>query len=63
MFPDDMSAEEKEATREATLVKQADCPESMARAVQFLIENDFVTGVCLPVDGGRSIFAPTLARS
>jgi hypothetical protein len=21
----------------------------------FLVENDFVTGVCLPVDGGRSI--------
>jgi pteridine reductase len=30
----------------------------VAGAVQFLIENDFVTGVCLPVDGGRTVFAP-----
>jgi pteridine reductase len=26
--------------------------------VLFLIDNDFVTGVCLPVDGGRTVFAP-----
>ena len=29
----------------------------IAHAVQFLCENDFVTGVCLPVDGGRTIYA------
>ena len=28
-----------------------------AQAVMFLVENPFVTGVCLPVDGGRTIFA------
>ncbi len=33
-------------------------PEHVAQAVQFLLENDFVTGVCLPVDGGRSIYSP-----
>jgi NAD(P)-dependent dehydrogenase (short-subunit alcohol dehydrogenase family) len=27
----------------------------VAHAVLFLLENDFVTGVCLPVDGGRTI--------
>jgi NAD(P)-dependent dehydrogenase (short-subunit alcohol dehydrogenase family) len=27
----------------------------VAHAVLFLVENDFVTGVCLPVDGGRTI--------
>jgi hypothetical protein len=26
-------------------------------AVMSLVENDFITGVCLPVDGGRSIWA------
>jgi len=26
--------------------------------VLFLIDDDFVTGVALPVDGGRTIFAP-----
>ena len=29
----------------------------MAAAVLYLVDNDFVTGVCLPVDGGRTIFA------
>ena len=24
----------------------------------FFLDNDFVTGVCLPVDGGRTVFAP-----
>jgi len=33
-------------------------PENIARAVLFFVDNDFVTGVCLPVDGGRTIFAP-----
>lgn len=32
-------------------------PEQIAHAAQFLCENDFVTGVCLPVDGGRAIYA------
>ena len=27
-------------------------------AVLFFIDSPFVTGVCLPVDGGRTIFAP-----
>ncbi|MGB7328998.1 MAG: oxidoreductase, partial [Rubripirellula sp.] len=39
------------------LVGRIGTPEHVAHAVQFLCENDFVTGVCLPVDGGRSIFA------
>lgn len=30
-------------------------PDNVAHAVEFLLENDFVTGVCLPVDGGRTI--------
>ena len=30
-------------------------PEHVAQAVVFLVENDYVTGVCLPVDGGRTI--------
>lgn len=42
----------------STLVGRVGTPENVAHAVQFLCENDFVTGVCLPIDGGRSIFAP-----
>jgi len=58
MFPAEMSAAERQETIAATLVQQADCPESVARAVEFFIDSQFVTGVCLPVDGGRTIFAP-----
>ena len=55
MLPDDMGAEERERVISATLVKREGRPEHVAHAVMFLIENDFVTGVCLPVDGGRRI--------
>lgn len=43
---------------QSTLAKRIGTPEDVAAAVAFLCENTFVTGVCLPVDGGRGIFAP-----
>jgi len=57
MFPPDTSDAECQQLVDSTLTKSGNCPESIAQAVQFLISNSFVTGVCLPVDGGRSIFA------
>lgn len=42
----------------ASLTGEIGSPEAIAHAVQFLCENDFVTGVCLPVDGGRMVYAP-----
>ena len=57
MFPPDSSEAERQAMVESTLTKTANCPESVAQAVNFFIRNKFVTGVCLPVDGGRTIFA------
>lgn len=63
MFPPDASDAEREEMIESTLVKTADCPESIALAVQFLIDNPFVTGVCLPIDGGRTIYAGETRRS
>lgn len=57
MFPPDTGDDERQELIESTLTKNPNCPESVAQAVEFLIENQFVTGVCLPVDGGRSIFA------
>lgn len=63
MFPPDASDAEREEMIESTLVKTADCPESIALAVQFLIDNPFVTGVCLPIDGGRMIYAGETRRS
>jgi pteridine reductase len=49
-------AERDEAIR-STLVRREGRPENVAAAVLFFVENDFVTGVCLPVDGGRTIYA------
>ncbi len=34
-------------------LRRAGAPEDVAAAVVYLAENDYVTGVCLPVDGGR----------
>ena len=55
VFPPDLSAEARQQAIDSTLVKHAGSPENVAHAVVFLVENDFVTGVCLPVDGGRTI--------
>ena len=58
MLPPDLPADERQAAINATLVKREGTPQHVADAAIFLIENDFITGVCLPVDGGRSIYAP-----
>jgi pteridine reductase len=55
MLPEDLSPEERAEAIAGTLVRREGRPEHVAHAVLFLIENDFVTGVCLPVDGGRTI--------
>jgi pteridine reductase len=56
LFPHDMpDAERQEAVR-STLAQREGGPESMTTTVLFFVENEFVTGVCLPVDGGRTIF-------
>jgi pteridine reductase len=58
MLPPDLPEAERNEAINATLVKREGKPENVAQAVRFLIENDFVTGVCLPVDGGRTVYAP-----
>ena len=57
MLPPDMPEVERQQVILSTLVKHEGRPENVAQAVLHLVENDFVTGVCLPVDGGRTIFA------
>lgn len=56
MLPPDLPHAERQQAIDATLVKREGRPENIAQAVLALIENDFVTGVCLPVDGGRTIY-------
>lgn len=55
MLPPDLSAQERAASIAGTLLKREGSPRDVASAVLFLAENDFITGVSLPVDGGRTI--------
>ena len=55
MMPEGMSAADERRAIAGTLLGRAGRPENVAHAVAFFLENDFVTGVCLPVDGGRTI--------
>lgn len=56
-----LSADTDEATRraieESVLLRRIGTADEVAHAVEFLCENRFVTGVMLPVDGGKSIYA------
>jgi pteridine reductase len=55
MPPENLSEHEVKGSIAGTLLKRLGRPENIAQAVIFLVENDYVTGVCLPVDGGRTI--------
>jgi pteridine reductase len=55
MLPENLSEHEVKGAIAGTLLKRAGSPDNIAHAVAFLVENDYVTGVCLPVDGGRTI--------
>ena len=61
MLPADLPASEREQAIAGTLVKREGSPQHIALAVLHFIDNDFLTGVCLPVDGGRSIYSPDSA--
>jgi pteridine reductase len=56
MLPEHLSSDERAAAVAGTLLKREGSPQNVAQAVVFLLANDYITGVCLPVDGGRSIF-------
>ena len=55
MLPENLDEHEVKGAVAGTLLKRPGNPENVAHAVVFLLENDYVTGVCLPVDGGRTI--------
>jgi NAD(P)-dependent dehydrogenase (short-subunit alcohol dehydrogenase family) len=38
-------------------LRRSGTADHVARAAVFLAEHEFLTGVCLPVDGGRSVYA------
>ncbi len=55
LLPESVSAEERRRAIAGTLLSRPGQPENIAHAVVALLENDFITGVCLPVDGGRTL--------
>ena len=57
MLPPDLPEEERREAIAATLVGHEGSPNNVTRVVLCLIDNDFMTGVSLPVDGGRTIYA------
>jgi pteridine reductase len=57
MLPADLPEGERRVAVNGTLVKREGRPEDVARAVLYFVDSPFVTGICLPVDGGRTIFA------
>lgn len=57
MMPPALSDAERQVALQSTLVQHEGKPENVAQAVLFLVDNDYVTGSSLTVDGGRTIFA------
>jgi pteridine reductase len=55
LFPDHYSDEQKRSAIERTLLKRSGNPQDVVNAVVFLIENDYITGELIHVDGGRHI--------
>lgn len=55
MLPESVSEVERQRAIAGTLLCRAGKPENVAQAVVALLQNDFITGVCLPVDGGRTL--------
>jgi NAD(P)-dependent dehydrogenase (short-subunit alcohol dehydrogenase family) len=56
LLPEEFDRDQKKVAIESTLLKRAGTPEDVARTVAFLATGpDFITGVVIPVDGGRSI--------
>ena len=58
VIPKNIDTQKRNEIINATLLKREGSPENVADACICLIENDFITGVTLPVDGGRSIYSP-----
>lgn len=63
MLDPSVSAQRAEKILQSSLVKRHGRPEDVAQAAYFLATQSFITGVCLPVDGGRTIYAPNETES
>jgi pteridine reductase len=57
MLAEGISEERRQEIIEDCLLKRLGTARDVAEAVYFLATSPFVTGVCLPVDGGRTIYS------
>jgi len=55
LFPDHYTEQQRRSAIDRTLLKRAGSPLDIVQAVVFLIENDYITGDVIHVDGGRHI--------
>lgn len=55
LFPEDWPEERRQRQRARIPLGREGTPEDVARAVRFLLESGYLTGVVLPVDGGSSL--------
>jgi pteridine reductase len=55
MLPADLPEQERHESIQGTLLKREGSPHHVAQTVLFFIDNDYVTGASLLVDGGRAI--------
>ena len=53
--PPESSSFSQDLAIEKSLLKKMGRPDDIAKAVTYFLENDFVTGTILPVDGGRML--------
>lgn len=53
LFPEDFDPDLKQQEIRRTLLQRQGHPSNIADAVLALVRNDYITGVVLPVDGGR----------
>ncbi len=55
LFPDDWSYERRARQIARIPLARSGTPTDVARAVRYLLEEDYLTGVCIPVDGGAGL--------
>lgn len=55
LFPEYYTQDQKHLAIERTLLKRAGSPSDIVNAIMFLIENDYITGEIIHVDGGRHL--------
>lgn len=55
LFPEEFDPVVRQREIDRTLLQRAGDPQNVADAVLALVRNDYITGVVLPVDGGRAL--------